>query len=310
MTPSLAILCFHRVLPESYREGPDKPYFVRQTALNLERFHELLDNVERDATILPPEALLDWPSGADCPGVVLTFDDGYADILTFALPELKRRGLRAIVCVTTAMLAEGYVFPVDRWYATINASSVRRGTLCGFGAEPWDFDIDDERDFARLVDGPEKRAFVRANASEQEELLRRLDCALGVTKQPQTPKLLATNDLKALLDAGFLIGAHGHHHVHLSGLSDENAHEELERSHSFFQTQGLPAPKVIAYPDGVTSERTEILAKAEGFSVGLALESRGANRNDSAMHLPRFIPTNDSTWFDRRLAPLFKAAKR
>jgi peptidoglycan/xylan/chitin deacetylase (PgdA/CDA1 family) len=313
MTFPLVILCFHRILPESFREGADKPYFLRQTALSLERFCELLDNVQRFATILPPEALLDWPRGVDVthgPGVVLTFDDGYADMMTFAVPELKRRGLRAIVCITTATLSEDYVFPVDRWYATINAAVVRRGTLSGFGDEPWSFDLDEERDVARLVDGPEKRAFVRANEVVQEELLGRLERALGVATPHSTPDVLSTGDLKTLLDAGFLLGAHGHYHMHLSSLSEENARDELARSYAFFQAQGLPAPSVTAYPDGATSEQTEKLAKELGFSVGLALGSRGVMRNDSAMHLPRFIPTNDPTWFERRLAPIFRAAKR
>lgn len=313
MMSPLAILCFHRVLPESFREGPDKPYFLRQTALTLERFRELLDDVQRCATILPPEALLDWTCGVDVtdgPGVVLTFDDGYADIMTFALSELKSRGLRAIVCITTATLSEGYVFPVDRWYATINAALVRRGTLAGFSLDPWPFDLDNEQDIARLVDGPEKRVFVRADAVEQEELLRCLERALGVTTPPPTPKLLSIGDIKTLLDAGFLFGAHGHRHVHLSSLSEMYARNELVQSYAFFQTQGFPTPAIIAYPDGVTSEQTEVLAKEQGFGVGLALGSRAATRNDSVMHLPRFIPTNDPTWFDRRLAPIFRAATR
>ena len=313
MTLPLVILCFHRILPESHCVGPDKPYFLRQTALSLERFRLLLDEIESHAHVLPPEALFEWLKGAqvtDRPGVVLTFDDGYADIVTFALPELQRRHSRAIVCITTATMFEDYTLPVDRWYATIHAAMVRRGTLSGLGVEPWTFDLDRDEDFARLIDGPEKRAFVQANAVEQEKLLQCLERAFGVHTRPPVPKMLDVEQLRMLEERGFILGAHGHHHLHLPRLSDEIASYELERSHSFFPNHGLSTTPILAYPDGATSGRIEELARAQGFSVGLALGSRPATRDDSPLHLPRFIPTNDPSWFTRRLLPLFTSGER
>ena len=311
MTQPFVILCLHRILPESYRNGPDAAYFLRQTALSLERFRLLLDDIERHADILPPEVLIDGCFDGRAwnrPAVVLTFDDGYADIVIFALPELRRRNLRAAVCVTTATFTAGYVFPVDRWYATLHAAKVRRGTLVGFGEEPWLFDLNVEGDVARFIDGPEKRAFVRANPDLQEKLRALLAESLGVEQTSATPKWLNRRELTTLVNEGFLLGAHGHRHQHLPELPEVDAKNELRQCRAFFPANDLPTPTILAYPDGATCERTESLARAAGFSVGLALGSRAVTKSDSWMHLPRFIPTNDPTWFERRLGPILRGA--
>lgn len=313
MTPAIAILCFHRVLPSSYAEGPDKPYFLRQTALSLERFRSLLDDVAANATILPPETFVAWTQGKyepDRPAAVLTFDDGYQDLWTYAWPELERRGLRAVVCVSTATLAESYVFPVDRWYAAVMAAKVRQGALIGFGADAWHFDLDLDADLRRLIDGPEKRVYVQADATTQKVLLARLQNALGVGHVPSTPALLDGREIQSLVDAGCLLASHGHHHVHWSGLTDKMLQSEIEATRAVFRAHAWPAPDIVAYPDGAIDDRSEGIAYASGFSIGLALGSRVAMPSDSRLRLPRFIPTNDSTWCARRLGEFFKSATR
>ncbi|MDI1443604.1 polysaccharide deacetylase family protein [Polyangium sp. 6x1] len=306
----IAILCFHRVLPASRREGSDEPYFVRQTALALDRFRDLLDELVRRDAILPPETLLAWLNQGAAPprpGVILTFDDGYADVLELAAPELQARGVRALLCVTTAV-ASGVVrgFPVDHWYAAIGAATVRRGMLEGFTRDPWSFDLDLDEDRARLVEGPEKRAFVGAQTNEQKDMLVRLHRALGVEVLPAIPRVLDVDDLRSLAREGFLLGSHGERHVHLPRLPECEAAEQMRRSRAFFADHGLPDACILAYPDGATCPRTEALAKAAGFSIGLALGSRFATRDDDPLALPRLIPTNDPGWFRRRLLPLFQ----
>jgi len=304
-----AILCFHRVLPASRRTGPDDPYFKRQTALELERFCALLDELDRRGAVLPPESLFDWTRGEgpqSRPGVILTFDDGYADVLEFAAPALKRRGMRALLCVTTAVASGAQRgFPVDHWYATAQAATARTGLIDGFTDEAWAFDLAREEDRARLVDGPEKRAFVRASPEDQQEMLDRLRRALRVEARISIPPLLGVSDLVSLVREGFMLGAHGERHALLPLLSESEAAGELARSRAFFPAHGLPETSILAYPDGATCARTEVLAQAAGYTIGLALGSRFATRDDPPLRLPRLIPTNDPSWFERRLLPLF-----
>lgn len=315
--PVAAILCFHRVLPSSRRGGPDEAYFQRQTALDFDRFRSLLDELERGFAVAPPETIFAWTPGAravapvDAPAVILTFDDGYADTLEIAAPELARRGLRAILCATTG-IASGRLrgFPVDHWYATVHAATTRTGHLEGPAGEAWSFDLDRAEDRARFVDGPEKRAFVRASIADQQTLLARLREALGVDRAPPVPRTLDLSGLVELGAMGWLLGSHGDTHALLPLLSEPDAARELTRSRDFFPEHGLPAPAILAYPDGASGPLTEALARAAGYTVGLSLGSRLATATESPLHLPRLIPTSDPAWVERRLLPLFRAEGR
>ncbi len=310
--PPVAILCFHRVLPAHHRSGPDEPYFLRQTALALDRFCALLDELERRCAVLSPTLLPAWTEGADIggrPRVFLTFDDGYADVLDVAAPELKRRGMEALLCVTTAVVSGAQRgFPVDHWYAAVQAAKARSGLLEGFTGEAWSFDLDRPEDRARLIDGPEKRAFVRASPEDQGSMLERLRRALGVEGPTAIPRLLDVAGLAALAREGWLLGSHGERHALLPLLSAGEAAEDLVRSRAFFAEHGLPPTSLLAYPDGATCPRTEEIAAAAGYTTGLALGSRFATLDDPPLRLPRLIPTNDPGWFERRLLPLFTAA--
>ncbi|HZF56667.1 MAG TPA: polysaccharide deacetylase family protein [Polyangiaceae bacterium] len=311
----VAVLCFHRVLPASRRAGPDQPYFLRQTALALDRFRALLDELERRRAVASPEHLFAWVDGRgglfDRPRVILTFDDGYADVLEIAAPELKARGLTALLCVTTAVASGSQRgLPVDHWYATVHGASAQTGILEGVTGEAWPFDLEREEDRARLLDGPEKRAFVRASPEEQESMLGALRSALRVEGPPSGPPLLDVAALSMLVRDGWILGSHGHTHALLPLLSEADAVEELARSRAFFPEHGLPPTSILAYPDGATCPRTEALAEAAGYTIGLALGSRFAAKTDSPRRLPRLIPTNDPSWFERRLLPLFTAEAR
>jgi peptidoglycan/xylan/chitin deacetylase (PgdA/CDA1 family) len=282
--------------------------------MELDRFCGLLDELERRRAVVSPEALSTWAEGRghfDHPCVILTFDDGYADVLELAAPELKARGMTALLCVTTDVASDSQRgFPVDHWYAAVQSAGARTGILDGISGEAWAFDLARGEDRARLVDGPEKRAFIRASREEQQRMLGELRRALGVGIPPPIPPLLDIAALSTLVLEGWILGSHGQTHALLPLLSEEDAAEDLARSRAFFPEHGLPRPSILAYPDGATCPRTEALAGAAGYSIGLALGSRFATRGDRPLCLPRLIPTNDPGWFERRLLPLFTAGER
>lgn len=139
-------------------------------------------------------------------------------------------------------------------------------------------------------------------------MLERLRSALGARGPAAIPPLLDSAGLSTLVREGWLLGSHGDRHALLPLLSEGEAAEDLARSRAFFPDHGLPPPSILAYPDGATCPRTEALAEAAGFAIGLALGSRLATAEDPPLRLPRLIPTNDPGWFERRLLPLFTAA--
>lgn len=299
------VLCLHRVLPAERRGGPDEPYFLRHTALSLDRFARLLDALAGRCDVLDLAEALHRGSGAAAPRpvVALTFDDGYADVEEFALPELSRRGLRAALCVTSGAASGTLVLPVDDWYAALMGARARTGVLAGFGAAPWRFDLALQADRSRLIDGPEKRAYVRAGAEERARMLGQLQQALESAGGPRPP-LLGPAGIRRLWRAGWTIGAHGHSHALLGALPAAQAAQELASSRDWLVAQGLPRVELLAYPDGDVDAAVEGLAAAAGYRVGLALGGRAVAETDSPLRLPRVIVKDEDDWVERRLWPL------
>ncbi len=306
----IGVLCFHRVLPSNRRSTTDEPYFLRQTAMELDHFRRLLDRLEARCEVLPPERLLEWYTGgieAERPPIVLTFDDGYLDVLEHAVPELTARGHRAIVAITTAVAAGSQSgFPVDNWYAALMTATRQRGRLESLGAPAWEYDLQQPEDFQRLIDGPEKRAFLQADADEQARLVRHLRIQLGCGEQATLPPVLRPSELRVLSEAGWLLASHGNSHALMPGLGQARALEELASSRCWFSQVRLPEPHIIAWPDGAVDDSSAQAAAEAGYRLGLVLGGRLAGRADPWWALPRLIPRNSPTWFKERLEPLLR----
>ena len=98
---SLPILVYHNVRPSQTKDPcgwtvtPDE--FAQQVRWLVSRGYE---------TIWPSDWLASWRKGRTLPRkpVLLTFDDGYADITKYALPVLRSHGLKAAVYVVTGRL--------------------------------------------------------------------------------------------------------------------------------------------------------------------------------------------------------------
>jgi peptidoglycan/xylan/chitin deacetylase (PgdA/CDA1 family) len=103
-----AALVYHRVVA-----GQRDPFELCVTPA---QFAEHLDLVRRIATVVPLDALLEPASE---PRVAITLDDGYADVLTDALPVLEETGTPATVFVCTDALETPCVFWWDRLSALV-----------------------------------------------------------------------------------------------------------------------------------------------------------------------------------------------
>jgi peptidoglycan/xylan/chitin deacetylase (PgdA/CDA1 family) len=117
----LAVLLYHRVggrTPVSV--DLPRPLFEGQVAVLAERYQVLtLDQAVEHLSAGEP------PRGR--PAVVITFDDGTADVVDEAMPVLADLGLPAILYVATAFIEEGRPFPDDgrpaSWAALRDAAS-------------------------------------------------------------------------------------------------------------------------------------------------------------------------------------------
>lgn len=87
---------------------------------------------------------------------------------------------------------------------------------------------------------------------------------------------------------GFEIGNHTSTHPKLKELQPFAQIDELRKCHQALVDLNIQ-PSSIAYPYGSFNEDTKAIATDLGYSVGLALSRRSAEKRDDCLALPRIV---------------------
>jgi len=282
----LSILIFHRVLPAM------DPLFPGEQYVN--RFDETLRWIGRWFRVLPLDGAIARLAGGTLPSrsAAITFDDGYADNATHALPLLQRHGMTATFFIATSFLNGGRM-----WNDSI-IESVRlceKGSLdlrdAGLGVHPLGSIAQRQATIASLI-GHIKYLDTQA----------RLDAVARLEHQAevQLPTDLMMSDLQVrqLRDAGMQIGAHTCSHPILARLPDEAAWQEIADGKAALESIVAAPVTMFAYPNG--KPNTDYLAahvrmvKEAGFTAAVSTASGVSTSASDAYQLPRFTPWNRS----------------
>lgn len=277
----LSILIYHRVLaePDPLRDDPDAAAFGWQMQL-LARHFNVLPLIEAAARLR--EGTL--PARAAC----VTFDDGYADNCTVALPILKALGIPATFFVATAYLDGGRMFndTLIELAARLPAGDCdlspfglgRRRLACAA----------DRRALAAALIGQYKYHDAGSRAHAVESLAAGFGLALP------DGLMMSTAQLRTLQREGMEIGAHTHTHPILARLDALRAREEiLAGKRELERRLGVPV-RTFAYPNGRPGKdyRPEHVRMVEecGFEAAVSTRPASARRGDASRELPRLTP--------------------
>ena len=281
----LSILIFHRVLAQ-----PD-PLFPSEVDAAL--FDRLCSWIKSMFQVLPLDEAVrllragKLPARAAC----ITFDDGYADNRTQALPILQRHGLPAMFYIATGFLDGGRM-----WNDTV-IESLRATKLPSI-------------DFRALgVDGlgtlattsvPQRRAAIdhillHIKHLHPDQRLA-LTHAIASTAQVQLPDdlMMSAGQVREMRAAGMLIGAHTVSHPILASLSDDEAGREIAASRTALEAiLGEPIAH-FAYPNGKPgkdyNQRNVDIVRELGFESAVCTEWGAARASTDPLQLPRFSP--------------------
>lgn len=278
----LSVLIFHRVLARKDELHVDLP--------DVAQFNRILSWLRSWFNVLAlDEAVSQWKAGTLPPrAAAITFDDGYADNLTQAVPVLRRHGMSACFFIATGYLDGGRM-----WNDTV-AEAVRacpQGTLdladLGLGV----YELKDMHDRRRTV----------------LELLPRIKHLPGLQRQSLADQIgqrvaiplpsdlmLTTGQLKALRNAGMQIGAHTVSHPILTRLDPKAAQEELANSKQHLEDILKEPVDLFAYPNGVPDQDYSAvhanMALELGFTAAFTTSPGAVRSGSSAYELPRFTP--------------------
>ena len=262
----LTILRHHRV----YADGERPLYRLGVAESVLDRQLALLAEVGL-APVTVGEGLAHLASGRGGHCVALTFDDGYRDNVTRALPLLVRRGARATFYLTAGLIERR---EAPWWDVLAHAlTSTRLTRLDGLlWAGPTGLDGETARRLALV----RWLAAFRLPPRERVARLDALRSALGVTGT--TPCELATWDEAAAVPrAGMEVGAHTMTHPHLSLLDPAGQHDEIAGSITLIRARLGIACHGFAYPGGDHDRTTLRVVRDLGLTHAVTTHA-GDNR--------------------------------
>jgi peptidoglycan/xylan/chitin deacetylase (PgdA/CDA1 family) len=242
----IVILIYHRVAPLA-----DYPYPIVVSPDNFAQQMEVLRKNYHPLSLLE---LVEAIEGCKVPrrGVVVTFDDGYIDNLTYALPILESYQIPATVFVTTGNLIEQREFWWDELEHIIlkptQFPQYLKFSINGQSHE-WSSRTPGERDQARRAIHLVLRPLAHA---DRELIMEELVLQAGQTRETRPDhRSMTDHELQKFSKSAFIdIGAHTVSHPILSSLPYDEQYQEFSRSKDELKAITGKGIELCSYPYG------------------------------------------------------------
>ena len=274
------ILCYHRV-----GEGHDDPFRLSVTPAN---FAAHLDEIARYGV---PSTLDELALPSRRPRVMVTFDDGYADNLTNALPIAKAKGVPITVFVTSGVLGQQEGFWWDRLGTLMRARPSAIREIClpttdgsvriELGSSTAVADLQSVRHHLLPLPVTEIHRVLNA-VSEQWGT----DASPPPDARPLTPPELVQLAASEVVT----IGAHTVDHVRLRGLPAQQQWETISSSQEELKRLSGQAIRHFAYPYGGPDsfdDHSVQAVRSIGFGTACTTIPGNARSTSDSHRLPR-----------------------
>lgn len=279
--------------------------------VSVNHFARHVDVLRRRAQVLSLASL--WETRAQpasTPTVAITFDDGYADNLSNALPILAAASVPASVFVTTDAIDSVREFWWDELEGLLLSPGLRPATLdLVIGGVRRSWDLADAGRYSpdaweqhriwtvgQPAPGPLQALYLDlwtllrpCRPSERQDVLDALSVWSGRRRTMRDAnRTMSTAELRRLAGAANIdIGAHTVSHPELSALDRATQAWELERSKATLEDLiGRPVVH-LAYPHGVYAAETIEIVRGAGYSLACTTRANGIDESTAAFEIPR-----------------------
>jgi peptidoglycan/xylan/chitin deacetylase (PgdA/CDA1 family) len=264
-------------------------------AVSPENFKGQIERIRRARRITPLSEIMDpAPTHDQRPAVAVTFDDGYADVLTNAGPILKALDCPATLFLTTGALGLGRGFWWDELASSLLAPAHLPSELClTFDGVEQRWNVTDQPAIRRRIhDAVWALLRPQSDGLRREQLDRLADWA-GLDADNSTEnRVMSRAEAQSLASFGISIGAHSVHHPQLTTLDSRQAAAEIRDSLKACTALSGEAVTSFAYPYGDHDPRIVDLARQEGVRLACIVQPGGVTRTTEALLLPRYTVTN------------------
>ncbi|WP_375272197.1 polysaccharide deacetylase family protein [Sphingomonas sp.] len=245
-----------------HRVAPDDGSGYRPLAPEL--FNELLAFVSRRFHVTTIAAL-DQPAARDRPRMVLSFDDGYRDFFTHAMPLLARHGLRVNHNLIPAAIERGEAplnVVAQDFLGRAPAELLQRLDVPGF-----------DRAITRGASGALSR-FIKYKPNAERQ-------ALAAHLWPQfrawaafVPTPMMTLDEARAAAERHEIGAHSFDHDSMECESDDHLRADVQACRAWFRQHMALDPTIYAFPNGSCGPDQIAIVREEGMRHVLLVGER------------------------------------
>lgn len=264
---TLTVLMYHRVLPAGH---PQRLESIDDYVLTPRQFAGSLDVVQRLCRPVSIASLLAYLDGGEAlppNAALITFDDGWLDTLTIAGPELKRRGLPALLFIPPAIFEGDGPFWQERLVYATRTGKVdvarMRAIADAAGCDAQSSPADTEAAMEWLVG--------RLTATEPTRRARALQAVAGDLQACDGRHFIAAEDIPSLTELGFEIGCHGLSHDALPTV--QNPGYELARSREILSRIAGRDVATMSFPQGRYTEEIAAAAFSAGYRAVFTSDS-------------------------------------
>lgn len=244
---SLTVLAYHRIT-DPHQPGFDT--FAPNVSATPADFAAQMDYVARHFNVVSMENVVDWlQNGRSLPPhpALITFDDGYRDNLTEALPILQQRQLPATIFLATHHIGTTNPFFWDLVAYCFHHTSQSHATFPLLGEQSWADTTSRNAIMLTLL-----RQLKRLPDQDKWTAVRQIPAALHVPIPDSAfaNLHLTWDDVRQLQASNISMGAHTHTHPILTSCTDEQAQHEIQLSKQLIEEKTGQPVLSFAYPNG------------------------------------------------------------
>jgi len=229
------------------------------------------------------------PSHAVC----VTFDDGYLDNITEALPVLKKYNISATFFIAASFLDDGIMWN-DAVIESIRNVTTEYFDLTDIGLENYRMTNWQEKNHAKHKI---LSALKYKQLAERNKLIQHVIRKSG--HDVANNLMMSSKQVKELFDQGMEIGGHTINHPILAKISDHESIKEIKDGKK--QLEDMIGERItsFAYPNGRPNQdyfqQHARIVRNAGFTCAVSTSDGISNINTDPYQLPRTTPWDQST---------------
>lgn len=234
--------------------------------------------------------------------MAITFDDGYRNNLTHALPILQKYNIPAIIYLATANIEHRKPFWIDRLDYVLQNTNVNSRSF-EIGKTMVKLDSTNRDNFEKTY----KSLRVKAKAIERNDyemldelndIAEQLEKECGkkledIYEQDDWSCSVSWENIKASMSDNLEYGAHTVDHIRLSYVSKSIASEQIRKSKYVIEKRAGLICNHFCYPNGDYNEDVKNIVKNCGFKSSVSSDY-GINKVGGDLYALRRIPLPDS----------------